>query len=694
MPLPTGLKYEWEFTPGVWTDVTADVDANTGHTIHVGRTTPREQPQAGSASVTFFNAKGKFTPGVQVLTDGTAAPYYPNVRVRTRLRISNSSGVRFVGLVKSIMPQTNGFAGSARCVVSAVDRLDALSRVSMDTAIRQEVLADSPVLYWPMTDASGASFAAEQSGSLGPALAILDTAQAPLVFGDNGPGSGDGPGVLFAPTSSSAGQTLSAAIRAVIPTGAVITFEAWVNPGTAAQLATNACVLSFPSGLDRIAITAGHPTYSGISGPAINDGGWHHLALTKSGTAIKFYVDGALVGSDTVLGGSNLTRIDVGVDSLQSGTKYKGNLGQVAIYAATLSAARVLAHFNAGMGWTGETTATRVARFLSYGGVDPADMTLDTSAVTVGTYPQGGKDIFAACQDMAETEGGGSVFYVLGGQARFTNRATRKAAAPLITINAPQDGDRDTYQPGEDDQSLTNSSTASRNTESGTQTSVTAIDQDSIDAYQLATDDVATYTTSDDDALHRAQYEVALGATPGFRLPQITVDLLTAEHNLYAAAQAVQIGSRLRATNLPAGQTPATQLDVLVEGWTETVNTITYKMTFDTSPADNPAFMLLNDAAYGRLACAPDCALNAALTNSATTVVIKTPTAPRFTQVVARYPMTITVDAEQITLNTKPSGGTTPQTFTGVTRGANGTTASAHASGATVQLWPAPALAL
>lgn len=692
MPLPNGLKYECEFTAGVWTDVTTDVDYNVGHTIHVGRTSPGEQPQAASVSVTFMNPTGKYTPGVATLTTGSANAFYPSVTVRKRLRISNSSGVRFVGLIKSIMPQTNGFAGSARCVVSAVDRTDALSRIDMDTAIRQEVLADRPVLYWPLTDDSGSTSAAEQSGNVGPPLGILNTAQAALTFGDNGPGFGDGPGVKFAPSSSSAGQLLSA----LIPGVTIGALELWVNPGTAAQLATPAQVFNL-LGIGLVRLTAGVPTAlfspgSATGSASLADGGWHQIVLNFNG---DLYIDGAFADDTGLIqhpGPSSVLTIG-GLNGLTPG-RYQGNVGQVAIYPAVLSPARVLAHFNAGMGWTGETTSTRVARFLSYGGVAPADMTLDTSAVTVGTYQQGGKDILTACQDMAETEGGGSVFYILGGQARFTNRATRKAAAPLITINAPQDGDRDTYQPGVDDQTLANSSTASRSTESGTQASVTAQDDASILAFGLATNDVTTYTASDDDALHLAQYVVAQGRTPGFRLPQITVDLLTAEHNLYAAAQSVQIGSRLRATNLPAGQTPATQLDVLVEGWTETVNTSTYKMTFDTSPADNPAFMLLNDAQYGRLACAPDCALNAALTNSATTVVIKTPTAPRFTSVSARYPMTITVDAEQITLNTAPGGSTTPQTFTGVTRGANGTTASAHASGAIVQLWPAPALAL
>ncbi len=46
------------------------------------------------------------------------------------------------------------------------------------------------------------------------------------------------------------------------------------------------------------------------------------------------------------------------------------------------------------------------------------------------------------------------------------------------------------------------------------------------------------------------------------------------------------------------------------------------------------------------------------------------------------------VGAERIQLSTAPSGSASPQTFTGVTRGVDGTTKSAQVSGAQVTLWP------
>ncbi|WP_158616610.1 LamG-like jellyroll fold domain-containing protein [Corallococcus sp. CA054B] len=46
-----------------------------------------------------------------------------------------------------------------------------------------------------------------------------------------------------------------------------------------------------------VAVTNGAGT--GASPTSLNDGGWHHVAYTRSGTSLKMYVDGVLVGSGT-----------------------------------------------------------------------------------------------------------------------------------------------------------------------------------------------------------------------------------------------------------------------------------------------------------------------------------------------------------------------------------------------------------
>jgi hypothetical protein len=297
---------------------------------------------------------------------------------------------------------------------------------------------------------------------------------------------------------------------------------------------------------------------------------------------------------------------------------------------------------------------------------------------------------------MATTEGGGAAFWIRpsDGDVRFANRRYRDTTTPVLTLDASVDLDASVYDPAFDETTLVNSSTASRTAESGTLSTQTYTDTVSLAAYGESDADITTYTLSDADALNLAQAQVAGNAYPAFRLNQIAVKLSASTNNLYAALAAVEIGSRIRITNLPPGAAPLGTLDLFIEGWTETVDEGTYRVVFDTSPA-GAARIKLDDTTYGRLGCAGQ-TLNAALTNSATTVVIATTGTgnPTFTTVGARYPLSIKVGEEVISLQSAPAGATSPQTFTGCLRGQQGTAAAAQASGATVNLFPATALAL
>ncbi|MGN6607958.1 MAG: hypothetical protein ACTHMS_13225 [Jatrophihabitans sp.] len=82
-----------------------------------------------------------------------------------------------------------------------------------------------------------------------------------------------------------------------------------------------------------------------------------------------------------------------------------------------------------------------------------------------------------------------------------------------------------------------------------------------------------------------------------------------------------------------------------------------------------------------------DSTLQSAVTAAATSLVIATAAgAPPLTNDGTQYPFTIVIDSEQITLGAAPGSATSPQTFSTITRGANGTTASAHSAGAQVAL--------
>jgi hypothetical protein len=312
---------------------------------------------------------------------------------------------------------------------------------------------------------------------------------------------------------------------------------------------------------------------------------------------------------------------------------------------------------------------------------------MDVGVPTVNTYPQAGKDVITASQDMSLTEAGGSAVYIGNdGRVRFCNRNFRNPAAPTLTLDAALDLDNQVYAPSVDELTLLNQTTGSRATLSGTQTTQTYIDATSQAQYGTTVDaGFSSYATSDADVLQVAQWRVANNAYPAFRLRQVAVDLMTAANNLYTALASVEIGSRIRITNLPNVAGPASQVDLIVEGYTETPSTDSYKVVFDATPADNPAVGLWSDTNYG-LWQADRASLNSAISAGATTLVIGC-VGPTWSTTSGDYPMLIKINEEIIQLNGVPGGSTTPQTFTGVTRGAAGSVAAPQAMFSAVDLY-------
>lgn len=698
--LPAGGKVEIEFTAGVWTDVSADVEGD-AYTIRKGRTSEFSAPSPGTLDgLRLDNTTGKFTPLSQVLADGvTANPYYPNILPRKRIRVSNTpAGVRFLGYVKGWPPFVDQ-NGTAWVTISATDRQDQGSRIVLNSPIAQEVAASAPRLCYPLTDAAGATSAAELSG--GPSLGLVGAGTA-LTFGDVGPGYGDGTGVKFAPNAQTSGQYLFG--KVALGVLGAYTIEAWFNIGTALSSWGSP---NYGVSIDDNGGGYGATIYTGSGGASftdvtgycnalsILDGGWHHVAArrTAAGAAVDLYVDGvyrvSTAGSSTAT--TAVTNLSIGESTgLPGQARFQGNIGRVGIYNVALTPTQIAAHASATNGYAGDTTAQRIARWLGVAGLTSSDWNLDVGKAIVGTYPQAGKDVIAACQDMAVTEGGGSAFYFgADGKARFANRIYRKPAAPVMTLDAEADLDGGVYAPSFDEMTLVNYSTGNRATQSGTQSTQVAQNAASQAVYGLSTDSsgVTSYATTDADVIGLAQYNVAANGSPGFRLPQVGVDMVTATASLYAALASVQIGSRIRLTNLPVAMAPSTILDLIVEGWTETISKDAYHVVFDTSPADNPARGVYDDVSYGRYQAQGN-TLTAAITASATSLSISTTAGlPVFTMTAGAYPLKIQVGQEILTLTAASGSSTSPQSFT-VTRGSNGTTASAQVIGAPVTLWP------
>jgi hypothetical protein len=219
------------------------------------------------------------------------------------------------------------------------------------TSYADVVLADSPVAYYRMGEASGA---------------VIDT-----MSGTSGTVSGtvtrDVTGALVVPWDDGAitfnGTTgyVSVADQAQLDLGDTWTIECWFKRATAdvtgerclVSKGQDAYTLTFNAlGTERLEIAAGNVAVITSETGTTNDALWHHVVATKSGATVKLYKDGAdvtgAVSDNTTT--NNTSALNIGRDPAAAGGFWDGSIDEVALYATALSAARVLAHYNAGVG--------------------------------------------------------------------------------------------------------------------------------------------------------------------------------------------------------------------------------------------------------------------------------------------------------------------------------------------------------
>lgn len=80
------------------------------------------------------------------------------------------------------------------------------------------------------------------------------------------------------------------------------------------------------------------------------DGNWHHVALTKAGTAVTFYVDGVVDSGYTMTGSDTLTQAlitRIAADPQDTTKFFPGEIAEVAVYNYALSAQQVANHYAA-----------------------------------------------------------------------------------------------------------------------------------------------------------------------------------------------------------------------------------------------------------------------------------------------------------------------------------------------------------
>jgi hypothetical protein len=235
------------------------------------------------------------------------------------------------------------------------DPLTITAQSAGGTSYSQQVLADSPLAYWRLGEASGTS-AADASGnnrtgtylntpSLGAPGALAGDANSAVSFN----GSDEHVNVPYTAALNPSSFTVEAW---VYPTGGQGSFRSIVTSRDYAPGQAKGYVL-YAAPDNRWQLWTGSGGWNVVYGPAVVLNQWTHLVGTYDGSTLRLYVNGALVASSVVAYTQNTTRpLRIAAGRTESPAQYflPGRVDEVALYGAALSAARVSAHYAAASG--------------------------------------------------------------------------------------------------------------------------------------------------------------------------------------------------------------------------------------------------------------------------------------------------------------------------------------------------------
>lgn len=292
----------------------------------------------------------------KVYVDGAlvASPTFPTQtngpRINKYIGKSAYSADAYNGMSVTQIAVYNSVLSAAR--ISAHYNAAFLTPRPSNTTYRNAVLADAPLAVWQMDDLSGTTMVDSVAARNGTYLGTFAFGQDSLLSNDLAKTS-----VAFTPIGR--GQVASAAWMDVD----YLTAEAWIRPdafggnrqivcrdnlGSAGELAWRLQLEG--SKLRGYVFPTVGSLASVLGATTLIANTTYHVALTYDGSTIKIYVNGVLDGSVALSGVARKTGKPIGVGSLPGSAEgFSGKIDEVAFYGSALSAARILAHYNAGL---------------------------------------------------------------------------------------------------------------------------------------------------------------------------------------------------------------------------------------------------------------------------------------------------------------------------------------------------------
>jgi hypothetical protein len=677
---------------GTWTNVTEHVRYDQGVSITRGRTAEGTSATTGMANLRLDNRAD--TTQNRYSLRNASGPYFGKIGRNTQIRITKLEyGYRFWGEVSSWTPGADNSGNDQYVDVEAsglIRRLDA-SKSSVLPAMQREVMANSPLAYWPCDEASG-SFASPIPGvrnmqvagspTYGDYTALpcsnpipqLNTSawHTPTLFGTDVDGGVTVSFLLASPGGITNGTNLFR-IYFQIQSG-----DAKYSPHLGLVYSgTNELSLA---GVPTV-IMGGIDTATGTV-PIVGKSGVLVYVGIKNGTFGLWYqgetdASPVLIGEVTWAGVSTETPISLffnedGNDLSNNSAAY---IGQVAVWDG-YGPSNTLEYASVGA-YAGEAAGTRFARLCTEEGITA---TVNNAANSSAMGPQLSNSVMNLLRECEATDMG--IMYELRDDFGLGYVVRRDLYNQDVTLELDYSaGDLSSQlQPAFDDKDTKNDVTVQR---TGGSSARYVVNSDSPLSTQDPPNGVGLYATSvnvslnaDSQCYPQAGWRAHLGTVDEERITSVGVTLESANFaSLRTNALTVDSGSRLTVSNCPNW---TQDVDQIVQGYREQFDPTIHTISYNTSSAKP-----YNTAVVGSVkADSLTSTLGSDIDSDDTSLSVAVTGVPWTVNASADFD--IIVGGERMTV-TAVSGTSSPQTFT-VTRSVNGVSKS-HDSGEQVRLY-------